>query len=211
MTVPGEPTTQTGRAIRAAVQAKGGSGIVAVVGLTDEYTSYWATPAEYAVQDYEGGSTLYGPHQAILASDQLADLAGSPAGASTAFPAMREFDTGPKKSFWGSRGLCRSDRWRPGAVHKDGAAVIFEWTGLSRGENCGSVPVVSIECAGQPLRDSDGFRVEDRGLDFQVSREGNADWQARWATPAPLIGRQACRFRVERPQMPPLLSQQFTP
>ncbi|XP_029717621.2 neutral ceramidase [Aedes albopictus] len=65
--VPAEFTTMSGRRLRktieeASLEAGGKKVKVVVAGLSNMYTSYVATPEEYAIQRYEGASTLYGPH-----------------------------------------------------------------------------------------------------------------------------------------------------
>ncbi|XP_055586437.1 neutral ceramidase-like [Uranotaenia lowii] len=65
--VPAEFTTMSGRRLREAIeetslQAGGKRVQVVIAGLSNMYTSYVATPEEYAIQRYEGASTLYGPH-----------------------------------------------------------------------------------------------------------------------------------------------------
>ncbi|XP_058444727.1 neutral ceramidase-like [Malaya genurostris] len=65
--VPAEFTTMSGRRLRkviedASVHAGGKKVQVVVAGLSNMYTSYVTTPEEYAIQRYEGASTLYGPH-----------------------------------------------------------------------------------------------------------------------------------------------------
>jgi len=77
--VPGEPTVELGRRIRAAISAaSAGAGIrtIAIVGLANEYVAYYTTPAEYEYQDYEGAHTVYGLWSGYFVRDQLADLAG---------------------------------------------------------------------------------------------------------------------------------------
>jgi neutral ceramidase len=59
--VPVEMTTTMGRRLRATLSQAEPNRHIAIVGLADEYLSYVATPEEYDVQDYEGGSTLFGP------------------------------------------------------------------------------------------------------------------------------------------------------
>jgi neutral ceramidase len=60
---PGELTTMSGFRIRAALAASlPAYAKVAIVGLTNHYLQYFATPEEYRFQFYEGASTLYGPH-----------------------------------------------------------------------------------------------------------------------------------------------------
>jgi len=81
-TVPGEPTTSVGAAIRDRVLTELGDAAptagdrVAVIGLTDAYLGYFADTAEYGAQHYEGGSTFYGPLQSLLAAEQLGAIAG---------------------------------------------------------------------------------------------------------------------------------------
>jgi neutral ceramidase len=62
--IPVEATTTVGRRLRARFAAAEPSRRIAIVGLANEYLSYVATPEEYDVQDYEGGSTLFGPSEA---------------------------------------------------------------------------------------------------------------------------------------------------
>jgi len=68
---PGEATTMSGRRWKAAIaNAASSSGIIArglkplvvLGGPANTYTHYITTEEEYAVQRYEGASTLYGPH-----------------------------------------------------------------------------------------------------------------------------------------------------
>ncbi len=62
-TLPGEPTIMTGYRIRRQLAQTLGTDVqhVLVMGYTNAYTEYITTPEEYAEQDYEGGSTLFGP------------------------------------------------------------------------------------------------------------------------------------------------------
>ncbi|KAJ7351313.1 ceramidase [Mycena albidolilacea] len=70
--VPGEPTTMAGRRLRETIHARlVSSGIfgdqddethVVIVGTANTYAHYVTTREEYAVQRYEGASTLFGPH-----------------------------------------------------------------------------------------------------------------------------------------------------
>lgn len=62
--VPGEPTTQAGRRLRAALLDTAAAldvSDVLVLGYANAYTSYVTTREEYLCQQYEGGSTLFGP------------------------------------------------------------------------------------------------------------------------------------------------------
>ncbi|HYC57206.1 MAG TPA: neutral/alkaline non-lysosomal ceramidase N-terminal domain-containing protein [Candidatus Binatia bacterium] len=60
-TVPAEMTTAMGSRLRAAL-GRDHTG-AAIVGLANEYVGYATTPEEYAMQDYMGASTIWGPHE----------------------------------------------------------------------------------------------------------------------------------------------------
>ena len=92
--VPGEPTAEAGRRMRAAVKgalAPVGVDRVALAGLGNEYLSYFATPEEYDRQHYEGGFTLYGRTASVLVTERLTGLAQTLA-AGTPAPAALPFD-----------------------------------------------------------------------------------------------------------------------
>lgn len=61
--VPSEATTMSGRRLRDTVGAVLGdeAKYVMIAGYTNDYAGYITTPEEYAVQQYEGGHTLFGP------------------------------------------------------------------------------------------------------------------------------------------------------
>uniref|UniRef100_A0A182Q5C7 Neutral ceramidase n=1 Tax=Anopheles farauti TaxID=69004 RepID=A0A182Q5C7_9DIPT len=77
--VPAEFTTMSGRRLRAAIRQESLDTAskeitVVVAGLSNMYTSYVATPEEYAIQRYEGASTLYGPHTLTIYLAQFRKL-----------------------------------------------------------------------------------------------------------------------------------------
>lgn len=61
--VPSEATTMSGRRLRDTVQAVLGEEAkhVMIAGYSNDYAGYITTPEEYAIQQYEGGHTLFGP------------------------------------------------------------------------------------------------------------------------------------------------------
>jgi len=68
--VPTEMTTMSGRRFRKYIKAKlvsrgliDADGTVVIAGLGNAYADYTVTFEEYQIQRYEGGSTIYGPHQ----------------------------------------------------------------------------------------------------------------------------------------------------
>lgn len=78
-TLPGEFTTIAGLRVRDAVAGaiSSSSSNVILVGLANEYVSYFTTPEEFAAQQYEGASTLYGPASTPVVIEQLRTLAAS--------------------------------------------------------------------------------------------------------------------------------------
>jgi neutral ceramidase len=77
-TVAGEPTVGVGDMLRQTIgQVVAAHGIrrVVVVGYANGYTDYFTTPAEYDIQAYEGGSTVYGRNSALVLRDTLVGLA----------------------------------------------------------------------------------------------------------------------------------------
>ena len=61
LSVPSEMTVAAGRMLKEAVGKRLG-GQVVIAGLSNGYSSYVSTYEEYQTQNYEGASTLYGPH-----------------------------------------------------------------------------------------------------------------------------------------------------
>lgn len=79
VTLPGEFTAAMGRRVanEVAAAADWPSARVLLVGLANEYLSYFATPEEYSLQHYEGASTLWGPQAGPLLARRLAQLAAT--------------------------------------------------------------------------------------------------------------------------------------
>ena len=76
--LPGEFTMVMGRRIETGLVDAGGAEHVLLVGLANEYLSYFATPEEYELQHYEGASTLYGPASGPLIAHALRQLVAGP-------------------------------------------------------------------------------------------------------------------------------------
>ena len=60
-TIPGEATTVLGRRIAQRLLQTTKLNHAIIIGLANEYISYFTTPEEYDMQHYEGAFTLYGP------------------------------------------------------------------------------------------------------------------------------------------------------
>jgi hypothetical protein len=81
--VPGEATTNAGARMRRALASDSNADFASiysrhlVLGLTNGYVHYIATPHEYGAQLYEGAATLYGPFTSEIIAQQLGRLARS--------------------------------------------------------------------------------------------------------------------------------------
>ena len=96
-TAPGELTTTAGARARQAMALAAGrqsADSVTYIGLANGYIYYVATAEEYAIQHYEGSSTLYGPGTASFIAERLGALAAAlpPEGALSA-PLVIPYDT----------------------------------------------------------------------------------------------------------------------
>jgi neutral ceramidase len=206
--VPGEPTTVLGQHIEAAVLAYGVKRAW-VVGLADEYSSYWTTPFEYDEQHYEGGSTIFGRNQGPLAVEQLGQLAKDIQSDSVEDYKNREFQPGCDKQLRGPERPCASKSWTAGdsIPERDSKGVLtkitFPWRGARDAEICGrgELPIVSAWCDGVPASELAGGLPEDDGNHtFAVARSGSNKWTADWRLPAWVAQKyEKCRLQVERP------------
>lgn len=77
-TLPGEFTVALGNRIKHALRETTGSAEVLLIGLANEYLSYFTTPSEYDAQHYEGASTMYGQAAGLLVEQELARIARLP-------------------------------------------------------------------------------------------------------------------------------------
>ncbi|KAH8079553.1 ceramidase [Aureococcus anophagefferens] len=76
---------------------------VVVAGLSNEYADYTATFEEYQAQRYEGGSTIYGPHQLDAYLAILADLADAVLGGDPVDPGPMPADFSADIWAWGEK------------------------------------------------------------------------------------------------------------
>lgn len=115
--LPGEFTTIMGMRVRMAVAASGSHGEdnpsgaprPIAIGLAGEYLSYFVTPEEYALQHYEGASTMWGQYAGALLAERLAALAA------TVAIDRSEFASPPIEPGRFDPGMQRSFSLRPGA------------------------------------------------------------------------------------------------
>ena len=192
-TAPGELTTVAGRRVRNAINgnfAEAATRPIAVVGLTNQYLSYFATREEYAYQYYEGASTLYGPDSAAFLARHFGLLAGELANRPATSPGQ-----GPVNE--------------PYELHADPSPVAHRWPAEGDVDVLALAPLevkpvqrdgvmgweLSIDSL--PLTftaDRSKFRVEvmvqhdassllvddDRGTGIEVREMNGETWRVRW-------------------------------
>jgi neutral ceramidase len=74
--IPSEATTMSGRRMRDTVKSVLGDKVeqIVIAGYSNDYSGYITTPEEYAVQQYEGGHTLFGPWTLPAFQQEIARL-----------------------------------------------------------------------------------------------------------------------------------------
>ncbi|MFQ5574313.1 MAG: neutral/alkaline non-lysosomal ceramidase N-terminal domain-containing protein [Terriglobia bacterium] len=222
-TLPGEFTMVMGRRIAESIKQamEPEPARVILVGLANEYLSYFTTPEEYEAQHYEGASTLYGPASGPLVRHELRLL-------------VQRFTEPP------SRDGARDFRYRAGAQKKFSLRDIGE---LPYFPDDGLANVLQDLNNGQPIRDfprycwkdkipvlsipddekvrvtprvaierKEGqnswktlviqeFEETDEGLDFVTvalaASDRSSRWCAFWMPPAGLDRSMKFRFRVD--------------
>jgi hypothetical protein len=186
VSVPGEMTVTMGQRLRRAVmEASAAAGIshAVIVGLANEYLSYYTTPEEYQLQHYEGGSTLYGRYSSNLLMTTLADLSrelvsGQPAPAPYTYdpthgvsPAAPPFPVGATSA---------TVAGQPQSTPRLGHAI-FKWSGGPRAlDRPLDAPFVTIR-----RRAGDQWQrvTDDLGLQILWSVDDQGGYQATWEVP----------------------------
>ncbi|SPF44462.1 putative Neutral/alkaline nonlysosomal ceramidase [Candidatus Sulfopaludibacter sp. SbA4] len=92
--IPTEMTTVQGAELRAALEAAVHRPFV-IVGLANEYLGYTTSESEYHAQNYEGASTMYGPHQGQVLVELLTSVARTPPAPTKKVPNLN-FNAGTK-------------------------------------------------------------------------------------------------------------------
>lgn len=199
LSVPGEPTTEVGRLMMRAVDREKWKGPKAVMGLTNAYLLYITTPAEYLIQDYEGGGTIFGGHQGTFFAEEFGRLAAhwrAKRVITLGFDLERSFRPGAQTDLLPTEKspLCEPAKWTPGALVELPGKLVFHWLGASAEERC-ALAKVRIECGGQVLVGEDGFPQTDDGYGFEIRRDSGFAWSATWAVSGK--SDQQCQFVVD--------------
>ncbi len=215
--LPGEFTTAMGHRIRSSLarRAMTSPDRVLLVGLANEYASYFATPEEYTLQHYEGGSTMYGQYAGGLVESRLGELAKELTNPTPRRDAKQTFEYVPgwKTSF-------DSTNVKPSAFDSDdGLAPLLEaspygeegppypsvcWYGPAATLRRLVHPEVRIETEEAPGRwrplSIDGRAQHNRGESLVTLTRGKrgdeAEWRVLWIPPENLDRAQRFRFHV---------------
>ena len=228
--VPGEMSTEMGwrvkhAVLQAAQQTQQPVTHVAVVGLANQYVSYFTTPEEYDMQHYEGAATLFGPDSGPFIQTHLVHLVHQMADPTRqpVVPSSWTFRPGLRFSYFPHKTPRQVDP-ESGPVEVFAAhtppLVQFQWQDGTPGAMPSDMSLVRIEhqdnSGNWGTYHSDGLPVDDRGLGIEVRyvREtgfaGVGIWQAVWYPQLPL---PAGRFRfaiAARDAWPELYSVPFT-
>ncbi|MCA9682415.1 MAG: neutral/alkaline non-lysosomal ceramidase N-terminal domain-containing protein, partial [Myxococcales bacterium] len=191
-----------------------------LIGLAGEYMSYFVTPQEYALQHYEGGSTMWGQYAGSLIVDRYGALSASVAADDLTVPSEsaglealdvpglhRHFAMGPRRHE--RRGLRHLDERLHQQLQIDTPMaqlprLEFEteaprWSTPTWPEV--AVEVRSAEGAWLPLLREDGRPVDHRGEEFVLfPLEAERDrwrWAIWWIEAAP--AGQTLRLRAIGP------------
>jgi neutral ceramidase len=210
--------------LQAAQHTHQGMTQIAIIGLANQYISHFTTPEEYALQHYEGASTLYGPASGPIIAARLGYLVTQMAALTTppALPSQWIFRPGPKVQAFPEVLSVQGGREAQQVILDRSTtppSASFVWQDLSPGTISFDAPLVHLETQSRDGRwvplFVDALPVDDRGLHIEIRylREaplaGAGVWQTTWYPQAPLSG--PLRFVIApRGTLPPLYSEPFT-
>jgi hypothetical protein len=200
VTLPGEPTTEVGARVRAAVRQATGLDRIVVSGLAGEFIQYFTTPEEYDRQHYEGGSTLYGPLSSNLLRQELAELArrlmaGEPAQA--AYPLDPTNGVTPNGESYGSGAVTGAIVKQPARLVRRFGRARFDWHGGAFGLDrpLGHAFVLVQRRVGRRWRTVDS----DLGLGMLWKVDDQGNHSALWEVPRKArAGRYRLRVRAKQ-------------
>lgn len=216
VTAPWEVTLESGNAIRKEVQAQlpDGDWLVEISSLANGMFGYVTTPAEYALQYYEGGHTIYGPQTLAFLRGQFAQLSAEliAHGAVSDIPAEYRFDL-VSRQFWPEPGSWRARRSvidQPRFVRGELPLEPY-WTVTINAEPPALMvlhePLLYVE------NDAGDIVASDEGTDLQIrliEDEGDsALYELRWFNPDLGADRRHRLVLRSRDDIPALVSDWF--
>jgi len=211
--LPWEITLESGNRLRQAVAStlpEGTDWKVEISSLANGYFGYAVTPEEYALQYYEGGHTLYGPHTLDFLIQQSEGLSRElqQQGDINDIPAQQTFFLLSREYFPDSLAGPGTRRWLNEPRRHDGDATTGPyWSLLLEAEPANQLtldrPLLAVHC-------DNGVMISDDSAELQLRHQQDTDkrrghYEVRWypATPSPS---GSCRFSVSANQQQPVLS-----
>lgn len=216
VTLPAEPTTESGYRIKRALEEKVNTRYVGLVAVANEYMSYVATPEEYSAQHFEGAFTLYGPQESVFFRERVEKMAEMGADNASECSKVRTFKPGRSQKLFIRGKSANPGEWRSFDTEDrpdpEGnlQQVRFSWIGLKRYNYSKELPTISVECGGSTLVGPEGVEETDHWLNFTVKRTGPNYWSAVWTPPEGIDPGSKFRIKVSRPGFQPLFSKEFS-
>jgi len=204
MPLPFEVTTESGRRMAERVSnefSKANNGIehAWIAGNANGYFGYTTTPEEYALQNYEGGHTLYGRYSTPYLTAQLGKLAKDLNEQGEVLELLPKWDYELKvNEFFPERVASSGQRMALEQPHVHAAESIneesyieFEWLDVGASEINLHEPLAKVEVMvdGQWVAMTNGLEpINDDGYDIEVrlqddEDQGMAEYQVRWYNP----------------------------
>lgn len=204
MPLPFEVTTESGRRMAERVAAefdKAGKPIkhTWVAGNANGYFGYTTTPEEYALQNYEGGHTLYGQYSTPYLTAQLGKLAAdmNQQGQILELLPKWQYDIKVNEFFpekvasSGQRAVVEQPHVHMAEEAIEEDYIEFEWLDVGASEINLHQPLVKVEVLadGQWTTLKNGLEpINDEGYDLEIRLQdeedkGMAEYQVRWYNP----------------------------
>ena len=216
VTVPGEATAEMGARIKDAVLGEAQSidptiTSVALVGLANQFVSYFTTPEEYAAQHYEGGSTIFGPRAGEYLQHALVSFTTTTLSIGETIDvgiADREIGVPDDDELWPDyedepeREHLDDDDPNPNVKLASSGQVVatFDWRDT---ESPSTIeldrPLVKIQVLGEGgFVDyiEDGVPQDDQGVDIEVRQIDEEEWRATWYGTAGQVRSGEYRFVI---------------
>lgn len=207
--LPFEVTTMSGKLVEKQLegslrQANIKPDALVVSSVANGYTGYVTTPAEYALQYYEGGHTLYGPQTAPFLASHSGQLLKQmlQQGSFADLPESRSFQLSHNR-FWpqpesaSQRRLLEQPQWTPAQGNEEGYWSV-EWEDQAPADMAFHQPLLRIEQQQDgewTVLRRDGRAEDDQGFDLGVRWLGGRRYEARWYNP-PSDSQQPLRLSI---------------
>lgn len=200
--LPWEITLESGNRLRQAVASTlpdGSDWKVEISSLANGYFGYAVTPEEYALQYYEGGHTLYGPHTLDFLIQQSTALSRDlqQQGDINDIPQHQTFSLLSRQYFPDSLAGPSARHWLSEPQHHEGHATTGPyWSLLLTAEPANQLaldrPLLTVHC--------DNGVISDDSAELQLLHQEDTDnetgrYEVRWYPATPLPS-GSCRFAV---------------